>query len=581
MMKRPSFFNKIFSGFVVILAVFGAIILFSFLRTANRTSLNSLSDTLKDLAWTAATAIEEQGLIQNQPRLQQFASETGKRIGIRFTVISKTGVVLADSDEDPARMENHRFRQEVEAALNGGVGKSYRFSKSTQKKMMYVAVPLKAGGGGVIAVVRASMYAEIIDQLFKQLLRQVLLAGFAMILVAMVAAFLLTRQLSEPLQNIAETVGRMADGDMEARVRLQSSSREFDSLAAGFNEMVLRIGNLISELNHDREELQGIVSSMNEGLVLLDMEYRISTMNQSFLEMTGRTDIRGKPLWEIIREPDIFKLAEHPRRFEEPASMEVTFAGRNYLCGISPLKTRKETLLVFHDITELKRMEKIKREFVDNVSHELRTPLTAIKGFSETLLSEEKDPDKKHYLEIIQRHTDRLVGIVQDLLVLAELEEKKGESLRREKTDIKELVEKAALLFESRMKEKGLEFQFARDNSPIEAVIDPFKMEQVFINLMDNAVKYTDKGSIGVELRSSPEGLIMVFRDTGPGIEPADLPRIFERFYVADKSRSKQNSGTGLGLAIVKQIIGLHGGVIKVESKVGEGTRFIITLPLV
>jgi two-component system phosphate regulon sensor histidine kinase PhoR len=233
---------------------------------------------------------------------------------------------------------------------------------------------------------------------------------------------------------------------------------------------------------------------------------------------------------------------------------------------------------VFHNITASKRVEKIKKDFVMNVSHELRTPLTAVKGFVETL-DEQIDIHNRHYLEIIKRHTDRLIHIVEDLLTLSELEEK-GVEAPLENIDLSVVLENVFPLFEQQVKEKGLRLsrEIASDLPPLKG--DPFKLEQMFINLIDNAVKYTEKGTIVVSLRHKENRIIIQVQDTGHGIPKEDLPRLFERFYVVDKSRSRRLGGTGLGLSIVKHVVLLHNGTIDVESKVGVGTTFSISFPI-
>jgi two-component system phosphate regulon sensor histidine kinase PhoR len=256
---------------------------------------------------------------------------------------------------------------------------------------------------------------------------------------------------------------------------------------------------------------------------------------------------------------------------------EVNFKEKYYLCSITFLSSKEELVAVLHDITELKNLERMKKEFVANISHELRTPLTAIKGFVETL-EEEEEIKNVTYLEIIKRHTNRLMYIVNDLLLLSELEQT-GTKLVAENVNLIALVENILKVFEQVANKKGIELKLitAHDLQPIQA--DLFKVEQMFINLLDNAIKYTEKGEVSITIRQEPSKSIIEIKDTGVGIPASNLPRIFERFYVVDKSRSKKLGGTGLGLAIVKHIVLLHGGTIDVESLQETGTKFTIVLP--
>ena len=234
--------------------------------------------------------------------------------------------------------------------------------------------------------------------------------------------------------------------------------------------------------------------------------------------------------------------------------------------------------MIFHDITEMKNVEEIKKDFVVNVSHELRTPLTAIKGFAETL-EEETDEKNRHYVDIIKRNTDRLINIVQDLLALSQLEER-GTRLELEEVDLGDMIERTLKIFEHRMREKNLKFDLKTENGFPLIKADPFKLEQVFVNLIDNAIKYTEHGEITLSLKQSGNQVMMELEDTGIGISEDHIPRIFERFYVTDKSRSKMLGGTGLGLSIVKHIVLLHNGTIDVKSTPNKGTTFSITLPI-
>jgi two-component system phosphate regulon sensor histidine kinase PhoR len=258
----------------------------------------------------------------------------------------------------------------------------------------------------------------------------------------------------------------------------------------------------------------------------------------------------------------------------------VEVSGRTYLASLSPLPAPGGTVVTFHDLSASKHLEREKKDFVANVSHELRTPLTAIKGYAETL-AEEASGDARKYLDIILRHADRLIELTQDLLVLAELEEK-GIPLRHEAIDWRELIHGVRVLFEKKFAEKNLNLQIslADDGAPLVFMGDRYRLEQMLINLLDNALRYTEKGGATVRVRRQEGCLTITVGDSGIGIPAELLPRIFERFFVVDKARSRQSGGTGLGLAIVKHIVRLHGGHVEVTSAPGQGSEFIVTLPL-
>ncbi|MCX5898555.1 MAG: ATP-binding protein, partial [Proteobacteria bacterium] len=288
--------------------------------------------------------------------------------------------------------------------------------------------------------------------------------------------------------------------------------------------------------------------------------------------------VDGKFYWEVIRDPQFSALIDRVARDKTGCVDELIIQGNAFLCSASPLVSQDKIIVMCHDVTELKRLEKIKKDFVVNVSHELRTPLTAIKGFVETI-EDDIDDKNRGYLTIIRRNTDRLINIVADLLLLSELEEK-GAALSLEACDLKIMLEQMRKIFEPRLKEKGLSLTIRADQALPDVMADAFKLEQVFVNLIDNAIKYTEKGGITVSLLQRNGHVLIEIQDTGIGIPREHLSRIFERFYVVDASRSKQLGGTGLGLSIVKHIILLHSGTIDGESTPGKGAKFIITLPI-
>jgi len=321
--------------------------------------------------------------------------------------------------------------------------------------------------------------------------------------------------------------------------------------------------------------LGAIIASLTEGLVVLDRRGVILRCNESFETLAGAEHAEGRIHWEVFRNLDFTLLLENARRDRQTCSGEVELADRTYICNVTFLEPGERIVSIFHDVTEIKKLERVKKDFVVNVSHELRTPLTAIKGFLETMEDEVTDQGS-HYLTIIKRNTDRLIHIVTDLLLLSELEQK--EELQLRKINLKILVQNILPVFDQRIKEKGLTFSLDSPEKlpPIQG--DVFKLEQVFVNLMDNALKYTEQGGITLSLQQVDGKVSVQVSDTGIGIPKHDLPRIFERFYVVDKSHSRKFGGTGLGLSIVKHIVFLHNGTIDVQSTQGVGTAITVTL---
>lgn len=572
-MKRPIFL-KIFIGYffiIIILSFF--IIVFSF-RTIRNYYITTLSADLKNLGIILKIEIEpliENGKLQE---LDAFVKKLSKRIDTRITIIAPSGKVLADSENDPKTMENHKTRPEVINALNGKTGKSLRFSTTVKEEMLYVALPIK-NGSELVGVIRTSLFLKDINSLLANLKAKMLQIVLLVVLVSILIALVFSRSLSRPIGQLASAARQVASGNFNVRVSLKNND-ELKELANSFNLMTKKIQTLFTELSLKTDELNNIITSLREGFLVLNEAGKVIICNDSFKNIIENDSPEGKFWWEVIRVAGLGELIKRVLEEKKNLIEEIEFGEKVFLCSITFIPSMNETSLVFHNITEVKKLEKIKRDFVVNVSHELRTPLTAIKGFVETL---EEEIDKKHsrYLNIIKKHVDRLINIVQDLVLLSELEEV-NTKIELKTVYMKNLITDVLKLFENKIEQKGLSLKQSIQNVPaIQA--DAFKLEQMLINLLDNAIKYTEKGFIKLSLRKENKQIVIKVEDTGIGIPEKHLGRIFERFYVVNKSHSRKLGGTGLGLSIVKHIVLLHNGKIDVESVVGKGTRFTITLP--
>jgi two-component system phosphate regulon sensor histidine kinase PhoR len=337
------------------------------------------------------------------------------------------------------------------------------------------------------------------------------------------------------------------------------------------------MGKMFSALGQQKEELKSIIESLQEGLLVLDKQGKVIRGNESFRKIAGSKAPEGRFYWEILRNPQLPELLKRAGTEKRNLVEEMTLENRIFMCSVTPLEGAEQIVFIFHDITEIKNIERIKKDFVVNVSHELRTPLAAIKGYAETLREEADAEPSKKYVEIIERNTDRLINIVNDLLLLSSLEEKPA--LELEDIHFNELLENVTKIFDQRLKDKELSLVMDVNENLPTIKADLFKLEQMLINLLDNAVKYTDRGEITVSLDVQDKKVRIRVTDTGIGIPKEDIPRIFERFYVVDKSRSRKYGGTGLGLSIVKHIVLLHHGTIDIESDLGKGTKVTVTIP--
>ncbi|MBN2400749.1 MAG: HAMP domain-containing protein [Candidatus Aminicenantes bacterium] len=509
--------------------------------------------------------------------LDVLVKELGKETDARLTVIATDGRVLADSEGDPRHMENHADRPEFVLAMQGKPAEFSRLSSTLHRAMLYRAVPIRRDGR-VIGVLRLSLFVSAIEQMLVPARRKINILLAVLSAIALVLAFLYARYLTAPIKRLTQAAHQVAGGDFSPRVRIDRRD-ELRQLADAFNHMVEQQGALLESVQRQQLELETILASIGEGLLVLDRDGKIILANQSFKKMCLQPECPGRPYWEMLRDSRLNELIKRSLETRQDSRGELDINDGVYLVHVSPLPGEGPLIVTFSDISEYKRLERIKRDFVSNLSHELRTPLTAIKGFVETL-AEESSAQNRNYLDIINRHTDRLVNMINDLLTLSEMEEPRMR-LEKKRIDLLKLVDNVAIIFAGRCREKNIHMEVDAGANLPAFFGDPFRLEQLFINLVDNAIKYTEHGEIRVSLAKREGEIEIRVRDSGPGIATEHLPRIFERFYVVDRSRSRQQGGTGLGLAIAKHIVLLHDGRIEAVSQPGQGTEFIITLPLV
>jgi two-component system, OmpR family, phosphate regulon sensor histidine kinase PhoR len=576
-MLRKSIFFKIFGGYLLLTTMLcGLIMVFSYyvIRSSN---IEMKAQELTDLAVALRAEITPFVVLKNTSQLDVFTKDLGKAIHTRITVIAPNGVVLSDSEQNPLVMENHRTRTEIAQAMEGNTGRFLRISNTLKQEMLYIAIPV-VKDNKTIYVLRVSKFLKEITTTTKLLVEKIILIAIIITAAALIFAFLFSRSITRPVRELRGALHKVAGQNFNVRVLLRNND-ELKELADSFNYMIAEMERLFGELSRQKEELDSIISSLQEGILVLDKEERVLIANESLKAIIDKNLEKGNLYWEILREPRLNELIKKVKHDRRNSTEEIELNNKTFLCSATFLQYKEEITIVFHDITEIKKLQKIKTDFVLNVSHELRTPLTSIKGFIETMETGVLDAENRHYVEIIKRNTDRLINIISDLLSLSEMEEK-GAKLQLETVDLKSIIEQVLVVFEQQIQSKGffVHLSIDPDLPPVQG--DPFKLEQVFINLIDNAIKYTEKGGITIEIKAQDKRTVVTVQDTGAGIPQEHLSRIFERFYVVDKSRSKKLGGTGLGLSIVKHIILLHSGTIKAESMSGSGTTFIITLPV-
>ncbi len=534
-------------------------------------------------------------------RLQTIVRELSQRAHARVTLVEASGRVLADSavrDDDLAAIENHRTRPEIEQAVTTGAGTDLRASHTTGERTLYRAVRLGEPGNETPPVyLRLGLPMTALDQELSTLKRNLTLAFGSAFLIAVALSIWLARSLTKPLSDMATAARQLAGGNLA--VRVETSARdEVGLLAHTLNHMTEELRSKVEELSEDRSQLLAMLTSMVEGVMVLDAKGRILQVNPAWERMFGvtRAEARGRQSSEVFSHPKLNATVSAVLAARAGQEAEIVLTnGRclNVEASVAGGEQDNEAcaVLVFHDITELRRLEHIRKDFVANVSHELRTPLTSIKGYVEALLDGGKDnPDTSvRFLDIILKQSDRLNLILEDLLQLSKIESGQVQ-FKQEPLHIGSVVDRTIAMIKplADKKQHRLLAQVDGDLPLING--DQERLVQVLANLLDNAIKYTPEGgqiTVSVRRISAParsvdgvrKGVELTVTDTGIGIPEKDRPRVFERFYRVDKARSRELGGTGLGLAIVKHIVEGHGGQIRVEGNVPNGSRFVVRLP--
>ncbi len=532
--------------------------------------------------------------------LQETARDLGNRASARVTLVGADGTVLADStarDADVPAIENDQSRPEIQQALSTGQGEDIRPSHATGERTMYRAVLLHQPQNAAPIAVRVGLPMVIADRETSELKQRLFLALGVAFLVALVLSVWLAHNITRPLSEIASAARQLSSGHQTIPIRTTAQD-EVGVLATTLNNMASQLHAKIDELSEDRAQLLAVLTSMVEGVMVLDYRGHVLQINPALERMFGisRVEARGRPCAELFRHQQLNDLVTTILRSPAPYEDEIVLplTGRCLQIEASPAGGERESeaciVLVFHDITELRRLEKIRKDFVANVSHELRTPLTSIKGYVEALLDGSKnDPvASTKFLEIILKQSDRLNLIIDDLLELSKIESGRV-SLKEEPLELRSVVDRTLSMIKPIADKKRHRLITSVDPSLPPVAGDEGRLVQVLTNLLDNAIKYTPEGgtiTVGATLAPSignaepPAGAIELnVTDTGIGIPEEDRPRVFERFYRVDKARSRELGGTGLGLAIVKHIVEGHGGQVWVEANHPQGSRFVVRLP--
>ncbi len=513
-----------------------------------------------------------------------FTSKLGEIIEARITVIAPDGTVLADSKEDIRIMENHASRPEFRDAVSDGFGESTRYSTTLNSNMMYVAVPVY-NHGEISGVVRVALPLTDVEELLGRVRASIVIALIITVFMVVLAAWLITRLLTRPLREVTEASRRIASGELTQKINAGTTD-ETAELARSFNQMSLRLTEMMETITEDRARLAGILDNIVDGVIMTDTEGKVVLANKAIEKIfhIKNEDLISMPLIEILRDHEISELMELclDSNREQVAQFESELFKRFLRAIAVPLKGRKikGTLILFQDLTEVRNLQTMRRELIGNISHEFRTPLAGIKAMVETLQDgaiDEKDTAIDFLLRI-DSEVDRLTQMVSELTELSKIETGEAE-LKLELLDIRRLANEVVSQLSPQAERKQLSIlkNFAEDLPAIRA--DRERIRQVIINLLHNAIKFTEPGgSITIRVTTDRDALTIDITDTGIGIASDDLPHIFERFYKADRART--GGGTGIGLAIARHVIEAHGGSIHALSQPGKGSTFSFSLPV-
>jgi len=520
---------------------------------------------------------------------QRLAESIGTVIKARVTLIAPDGTVLGDSDVGPARLaqlENHMQRPEVQDALRNGSGSAVRYSDTLRTSMLYSAMTY--GSGTVDGIIRLSIPVEYPASARNALHGMVGGASAITILIALLFSYVLSNLTSKPLRDMAHAAARIGHGGSKSKIPVVSND-EIGMLAGVLNDMSERIEDQVQHLSAEKQRLDTILSSMGEGIMVTAPDGVITLVNPAFRRLFSIPgSVEGKKLVEISRHPDLleaFNDLGKPDVNDLVREISIQPNDITLLTHWVPLDVdgvRQGVVAVFHDISDLKSAENMRRDFVANVSHELRTPVTIIKGYAETLLDGilESDPARAlRFVEIISSHSERLTNLINDILTLSSLETKEA-LLELNPIDVSGTIGKACMLLQERAIQKNIAIINESAVGALPRVMaDQGRLEQVMVNLLENAIKYTPEGgSVRFSAEDDGDFVRVSVADTGIGIPFKDLPRIFERFYRVDEARTREQGGTGLGLAIVKHIVQLHGGTVSVTSEPGQGSILSFTV---
>ncbi|MBT8042858.1 MAG: HAMP domain-containing protein [Pontiella sp.] len=590
-MKKKHLFWLLLPTYWLLMAIAIVVIAFYAFHSMSNLYFQALENDIRTRATLFAEEVAPVIREGDEAQIDALCKRIGESVQTRFTIIMPDGTVTGDSSEDPDMMENHRARPEAIAAFGGDAGMDRRYSRTLKQEMIYLAIPLKDESSRVLCAVRAALPMTSIQAELHTMTRRVLTASVLAGLLAMLICVGVVRRITTPLRGMDLAARRFAEGDFTHRIP-PHPALELDQLATSLNSMSEQLNKTVSTVIEQRNEQNAVLSSMDEGVLAIDRRERIIHMNRvaGIILGVNHHDSKRQLMQHVVRFVNLQEFIKAALSSQSPLKRDLSLIGtpqKQIQASGTVLRNADEesigALIVLRDVTQLRHLETVRSDFIANVSHELKTPITSIKGFVETLLSDDwnHSEDILRFLNIINQQAGRLNSIIDDLLTLSRLERKNGclrETIRP--TNLATVINSAIDLCQIKASENNITVDMVCPENLIIPVNGPL-IEQALVNLIVNAVKYSEAGKkVKIIAEEHLDKVTIEVRDQGFGIENKHLDRLFERFYRIDAARSRTLGGTGLGLSIVKHIVQAHRGSIQVESTVGIGSAFTIQLPL-
>ncbi len=578
-MKRNLFFKILFSYLVVVCLSFFVLDLLI---------KNEIKKVLTTKIEAELLAYAELIDLSSAQKMSEQLKQIARISGSRVTLVDDQGKVFADSEKDVASLENHFSRPEVQEARLRGKGKSIRFSQTIGVDTLYVAISMKSKSQ-ITGYVRLARPLHDVQNAIEQVYQSIFLAMMIAAVIALFIALFFSYRLAAPIRAMERFTERLRQGDQVETIFLETSD-ETKKLADNINYLVDELRSQIRLANEEKSKLMTAFTSMTEGVLILDAEDKIEFVNSALSNiLTGQyEDISGKTLMEAFRDVDLQKAFLKFKKTHAIVSEEVNLGSIEpvilnvSISSVHNYPGEEKVMLVFHDVTRLKKLEKIRVDFVANVTHEIRTPLTAIIGYLETIQTgaASSDEDLKRFIDISLKQAGRLNRLVEDLLVISKIE--LGEiKLHFEDVSIRDAFEGAIPLIEAKAGLKKIKVNNNVQENLSCVWADRDRLTQILVNILDNAVKFTpEDGRVFIDAEQKDSYAVLTITDTGIGVPKEEIRRLGERFYRVDRSRSRDLGGTGLGLSIVKHLMQAHGGKMEIESQLGSGTKVSLYFPL-